>query len=552
MRLLRSRYVQTLAVLCLACILISTGVCQAGATRTVTFAVGNIFGHITTTSHFSAQAISIELLPSDSKGHAYNALSRKDGSFSFRLVNFGTYYLIVPMHPETRRLITLDRPNLDVKIHIASREPLNLHESSSLESMQTLPKGKLSFSISGAHGTTAPSGYSAGVSAESTSDSMQHLTHLAAKTTLFAGTEIPSCDQARQLVHEHIAAPGNFQINFKLGVFYLAHANYSKSIRRLVLAHTAKPSDVACGQDLALAYLSAKRFDDAIALLQRTAENLPSNPTLHLLLADAYRGKGNIPAARAELLQATASGKSANTFFKAGAGLLEIGKPHDALAVFRRGASLYPNSATLFMGLGISQNAEHLSSKALASFLHSVDLDPDYAPPYEFLARMETGNASLDQKIMQRITAFVVTHPGSAGAHYDYALALWEHSRESIQAAQLNEIAGELHLAIRLNAKRSDFYFLLGVIDAERRRLTQAATDFKECLALASTDAEAHYRLSLIYRRLGRPDLANNQLQKFLELRRGQRLSASARIALRSATGTITVNAGTATPCQGL
>lgn len=550
MRNLQNRRSRSIVVLFSVCCFVLSGICQAANSHAVTPGRGTILGKILTANHSYSFPLEVELFPVDGTGPANSTQSQPNGSFSFYSVKFGKYYIIVHTHPVVNRLIDLNRSTISISIDAAAQRHATLYKSPWSEGSHPLPRNTLSFSIAGAHGTTAPSGYSAGTSEESTSRSVQHLAHLANKTQLLVGTEIPGCSEVSKLILKQATAPQNFQINFKLGVFYLAHADYDRSIHYLLIARTTKPSDLACDRDLAFAYLATGRSVEAVALLRDATAIHSSDSSLHLLLANAYRENGNLQTARTEFLRSIEYGESVQNFSMAGAGLLEIGAPNDAAKSFQRGIEIYPNSAKLFMELGIVRDIQHQNTAALSSFLHAIELNPDYAPPYEFLARMANGTKSTDQVIMRRITSFVVTHPEDADAHYDYALALWEHSRENSSTGQLNEIAEELHLAINLNANRSDFHFLLGAIDAERHHIQQASIEFKKCIVLDPSNAEAHYRLSLIYRRLKRPRLSNKELQRFLKLRNAKKLSLSARRVLGSENENIAVVTDSIAPCQ--
>jgi Flp pilus assembly protein TadD len=550
MRVMQTQFFGVATVALAFCLLAFSGVCQITHARDAKApATGNILGQLRAANHAYTTPLTIELLPANGVGRAHSTQSNSAGVFAFHSVRLGSYYLIVHTQPAVKRVISVNRSVTQVIMDVTSQTSSTSHKMLSSKPVYPLPRHTLSFSIAGAHGTTAPSGYSAGASEESDSQSVHHLAHMTANTQFYAGIEVPSCAQVQSLLRKRAEPPQDFQVNLKLGVFYLAHAEYSKGIPYLISAHHLKPSDLSGNRDLALAYLAANRSGDAVSLLSKATSQDPSDPSLHLLAAEAFRNEGNLKMARSEFLLAAQSAKSAQDFFTAGAGLIEIGDSRDASLSFQRGIAIHPNSARLFMGLGIANNLLHQGGKAHKCFMHAVDLKPDYSPPYQFLARMADGSEDSYRQIMRRITAFVVTHPENADGHYDYALALWEHSREDISAERLNEIAQELYLAIRLNPKRSDFHFLLGVVNSERHHFRQSVLSFKKCLALDPSNAEAHYRLSLVYRQLGQAKSAQKEIQKFLKLRNGQGLNPSEQHALKSAVAAISISPGAVAPC---
>lgn len=553
MRVVETKSLRFAAVAFAFCLVALSGPCQVThAHSAMAPLTGNILGQLRGANRTYAAPLTIELLPASGIGRAHNTQSNSTGAFAFHSVRFGNYYLIVHAQPAAKRAITVHRSVTQVTVDVTSQTPSTPHRILSSEQVHPLPSHTLSFSIAGAHGTTAPSGYSAGAGEESASQSEKSLAHMTAKTQYYAGIELPGCAQVQSLLRKRAESPRDFQVNLKLGTFYLAHGEYNQGIPYLLTAHHLKPADPSCTRDLALAYLAADRSADAVALLGKATSKYPSRPSLHLLAAEAFRSEGNLKMARSEFLLATQSEKSTQDFFTAGAGLVEVGDYRDASLSFQRGIAIHPNSARLFMGLGIADNLQHKRGKALTCFMHAVDLKPDYSLPYQFLARMADGSQDSYRQIMRRITAFVVTHPENADGHYDYALALWKHSREDISTEQLNEIAQELHLAIRLKAKRSDFHFLLGVVSSESHHFRQAVLSFQQCLALDPSNAEAHYKLSLVYRQLGQAKSAQKEIQEFLKLRNGQALNSSAQHALKSAAGTISITPGAVAPCPNL
>jgi Tfp pilus assembly protein PilF len=60
--------------------------------------------------------------------------------------------------------------------------------------------------------------------------------------------------------------------------------------------------------------------------------------------------------------------------------------------------------------------------------------------------------------------------------------------------------------------------FQLGVLYSDQRRYREAAAALEEAVRLEPEMAQAHYRLAQAYRRTGREDLAEKELEAFERL----------------------------------
>src|SRR5580658_1316301 len=132
------------------------------------------------------------------------------------------------------------------------------------------PKKPPAFSASGVQGTTAPSGYSTGVSNEeaaAVSKGVDDLNH-----ELLSGFvpdwHVEDCSRESELVKAAKADPKAFEANYALGVFYLQHGDLTRSVEYLESARRVEPANINDSRALALALLGTKRNPEAVNLLE--------------------------------------------------------------------------------------------------------------------------------------------------------------------------------------------------------------------------------------------------------------------------------------------
>jgi Flp pilus assembly protein TadD len=373
------------------------------------------------------------------------------------------------------------------------------------------------FSAAGIQGTTAPSGYSAAASTEETSQVMDRVDGLDQEilSALPPGASPADCNKEADLLGAEQANPESFDTNHALGMFYFGHADFIQSIRYLTLAFKVKPDETNNSRALALAYIAAKQYSGAVALLQRMAERESTLPAPHKLLAVAYKASGHPQKAIAEYLSAAGLDASEPNIFECGIGLIGLGSSDTAAKLFASAMVTHPGSARLWMGLGIAQDLQNLKIDSIRTLLHAVDVDPEYLPPYAFLATFAGLSAETDTQILKRMAELVVAHPESPVAHYDYALALWKQQRVNPTSVSSADIESQLKLAVARDPKMAQAHFQLGALYAESGDYAGSTSELRETVQLEPGNAEAHYRLAEAYRREKQPELADVEIRKF-------------------------------------
>jgi tetratricopeptide (TPR) repeat protein len=481
---------------------------------------GVIRGTVTDNQGHTLSTALVALVAEGSNANLRTVTTDADGHYNFADIAYGDYSLTVTLNGFSSSKafpLSLTSANAVVDVTLSPHDEVGALRSGSVNGAH---EGKLSFHPSGAQGTTAPSGYSAGATAENNSRVMEHVTELdnGDSALIASGEAIPGCDQKSDLLKNSQQAPSDFQANHRLGLFYLAHHDYRQSIRSLEMAAQIEPSNFENSRDLAVAYLGAKQSSDAIGLSEKLVALRANEPALYLLLGRAYLASGNPEKAIEEYQKAASMDDGEQNQFACGIGLVEAGAADEAGGVFSAATEVHPASARLWTGLGIARALEQQKTSAIRSLLKAAELDPGYLPAYAFLANLSGTSEGSDLQIRERLAALVVSSPERAESHYDYALALWKEALRKHASQQDMEIEAQLKLAVQKDPTLAAAHLLLGVIYADVNDYSRAVPELEDAARLEPGNAETHYRLAQAYRRNQQTTLADQELKKFVAM----------------------------------
>ena len=130
--------------------------------------------------------------------------------------------------------------------------------------------------------------------------------------------------------------PQSSEINHSLGLFYLYHQDFSRSIHYLQESSRLGKTGRDYSRDLALAYLGAKQYSSVIALLPQASGAEKLDALSLRILAAAYYATGNTPQSIAEYRRAGEVDSSEETQFAVGMALMRIGATAEAAGVFHQ------------------------------------------------------------------------------------------------------------------------------------------------------------------------------------------------------------------------
>lgn len=355
---------------------------------------------------------------------------------------------------------------------------------------------------------------------------------------------------------EYLAAlridPRNHDANYKLGVLLL---NEGRAADAIAYLNRVAASDSTAARELDRAHRMlegsarspARRAGGAADLRIEYSDSTDLKPGGISGSVDAGGYSSQTQARGSELRQALGTltppskaedgdvnGAESTTFQHASA-LLLGGDYAQASDAFQEGATQFPQSGSMLLGLGVADYSRGLYEQAIDALCRAVDLSPDEPQAYFFLAQAYSASPANSNEVLRRVASYASKHPAIAPAQYYYALCLWR-SRETPGQASVDpkQVEQLLRSAASLDPALAQAHFELGVVLAEQGQAQQAASEFERAVALDPKWAEAHYRLGQAYRHTGESDRAQSELDESERLRKSgdtedQRLRAEIR-----------------------
>jgi tetratricopeptide (TPR) repeat protein len=369
------------------------------------------------------------------------------------------------------------------------------------------------FTVAGVTDAANPAGH--GATAWRSSDALAKQTaSLGKNNPPSANFSTPQTDQSlRDAGHQ----PDSFEASHFLGNMLLAEHKPRQAVPYLEKAAQLKPDDYENNYDLALAYADSGDYRHS----ETTARQLLAQretAEVHHLLADNEEKLGDPLAAVRDYQRAAELDPSEPNLFDWGTELLLHHAPEPAGEVFAKGNRLFPTSARMLIGLGISWYARGSNDQAAACLCRASDLNPNDQNPYLFLGRLQDEGVTSSDAVVERLKRFASLRPQNALANYYYALALRQSHNLNQDANASAKVESLLDAAVHLDPMFGRAYLQLGILHSERNEFSKAISDYTKATYLDPTLDTAHYRLAQAYRRTGETLKAEQELKMFEQL----------------------------------
>jgi tetratricopeptide (TPR) repeat protein len=318
-------------------------------------------------------------------------------------------------------------------------------------------------------------------------------------------------------------APEHFDVNHRLGKLLLDDGKVAEAIPYLEQASRVNPGDYENSYELALAYARDGQYERAgtqtrsmLAAQDTAVKELDrqEQAELHHLLGDVEEKLANSLEAVREYQHAAELNPSEANLFDWGTELLIHRAFEPATEVFTEGNRLFPRSARMLAGLGVSWYARGSDDQAVERLCQASDLNPDDPNPYLFLGKMQSVETAQSTCMMEKLGRFVSLQPENAHANYYYALGL---SRRN-HADDLAHAESLLEKAAGLDPKLAAAYLQLGVLYSQRGDSSKAVSAYLEAIAANPGLVAAHYRLAQAYSQNGEKSKAQAELQIYDQL----------------------------------
>ena len=182
--------------------------------------------------------------------------------------------------------------------------------------------------------------------------------------------------------------------------------------------------------------------------------------------------------------------------------LLAQQKFTEAGELLREARKACPGNAQLELAMGVALYGTRHFDEAAGAFLETIRIAPEVEQSYVFLGKFLDQVQARRPEIAKAFAAYTAKFPERDTGYLLQAKLLNAQSAEPERARQL------LDQALSRNNANPATYFELGVLLFQLRDYAGAARAWERCAALEPRNATVHYRLSLVYRRLGKHEAA--------------------------------------------
>lgn len=206
--------------------------------------------------------------------------------------------------------------------------------------------------------------------------------------------------------------------------------------------------------------------------------------------------------------------------FRWGAELLIHGAAEPATEVFGKGHRTFPQSVRMLLGLATAWYARADYGRAAQLFFDACDLNPDGAGPYLFLGKIQSSEVTQLAGYVDRLGRFARLYPDNAWANYYYAVGLWKQRTGPEDSATAARVLALLEKAVSLDPVMGIAYLQLGIVYSDLNDDALAVAAYRRAIEAGPETEEAHYRLGLVYGRMGLKAKAREELELYERLSR--------------------------------
>ena len=301
-------------------------------------------------------------------------------------------------------------------------------------------------------------------------------------------THLGRMDEAIQSYQKALVlSSGNPKVRFNLALAFIKVGNYEDGVVQLDRLKKAGSADPRVPELLAFCYYHLERYSLAAREAEQVHRTHPEDAANALVLGSAYTRMGQFDKALPLITFALQSAGSADGHLIMGQTLLGLRLYHPAMDELSQAAGLQPDLPGLHSALGVAKVGLGDSDGAAIEFTEALKKDPnDYQANY-YLGRIRRldGDSAAARKFLTRAEQL---HPGAPEVLFELA---------SIAAAEKDYAQAE-PLLDRVLRKQPDH-------------------------------VEAHFLLSDVYRRTGRPESAKKERETFERLRQKEQERQSAK-----------------------
>ena len=166
--------------------------------------------------------------------------------------------------------------------------------------------------------------------------------------------------------------PNNGDAYRRLGIVYGNSSQLDEALTAFRRAIAVQPQNYRNYRELGSFYVDRDDYVQAVPPFKRMIELVPQMSDAHFGLGTAYLDSGHYPEAENELRIAIGLGDTSDSEHTLAYLLMLQGKDNDAIPHYLKALEIGPETALLWLNLGISYERTGLSNKATSAFRHGL------------------------------------------------------------------------------------------------------------------------------------------------------------------------------------
>lgn len=262
---------------------------------------------------------------------------------------------------------------------------------------------------------------------------------------------------------------------------------------------------------LGVAYFNARQFDKATAPLARAVAAQPTDRGLRRMLGLAWLNTESFVKA-AEMLQDDPERKTDPSLqFAYGMALVKSDRAAEAERVFAQLLRAHGDSAELSVMLGQAHAQQGDFAAAIETLKRALLQRPDVPEASATLGVIYLRQGRLPEA-EEALRAELKAHPSDVSAQQNLAAVLDLQQRGEEAVTLLRGI-------VQARPELSDPRYLLGKILLAQGTAAEAVEHLTVAAAVAPGEANIHYQLGKAYQKLGKTDLAEQEFERFRQLK---------------------------------
>jgi tetratricopeptide (TPR) repeat protein len=300
-----------------------------------------------------------------------------------------------------------------------------------------------------------------------------------------------------------------------LGVMHAQAERFARAAELFEEAAALDPDFPQLQYSLGVAHFNARHFPEATGPLTRALAARPADASLARMLAIAFLNSEDYAKAAALLADDRLRESDPSLQYAYGLALVRSERADEAQHVFSRLLAEHGDSPQLSVVIGQAYAQQGDYEAATQSLLRALARKPDVPEANATLGVLYLKQGKLPEA-EQALGAELKLRPDDLKTRHNLATVLDLEGRPA-------EALPLLRAVLKAKPDFVDARYLLGKILLAQGSALEAVAHLEAAARLASEDANIHYQLGQAYQKTGRPELAQQQFERFRELKEKRR-----------------------------